>query len=117
PVPLAIGKPGDGYPFPWSIYRWLEGDTAAETPISDLAQVATDLADFIATLQRVDPSDGPPPGEHNFFRGVPLAQRDSQTRAAIRALGGALDAQAVIAAWEAALSAPEWERAPVWIHG
>src|SRR3970282_980092 len=30
---------------------------------------------------------------------------------------GAVDGGAVTAAWEAALRAPEWERAPVWIHG
>src|SRR5262245_11069875 len=27
PVPLALGKPGHGYPWRWSIYRWLEGET------------------------------------------------------------------------------------------
>jgi aminoglycoside phosphotransferase (APT) family kinase protein len=25
PVPLAEGLPGDGYPFTWSVYGWLEG--------------------------------------------------------------------------------------------
>jgi aminoglycoside phosphotransferase (APT) family kinase protein len=28
PAPLAIGEPAHGYPWRWSIYRWLEGDTA-----------------------------------------------------------------------------------------
>ena len=26
PVPLAEGLPAEGYPFEWSVYRWLEGD-------------------------------------------------------------------------------------------
>jgi aminoglycoside phosphotransferase (APT) family kinase protein len=32
-------------------------------------------------------------------------------------MGRAIDRDAVTAAWEAALRAPEWERAPVWVHG
>lgn len=30
PAPVAEGVPGEGYPYPWSIYRWLEGRTADE---------------------------------------------------------------------------------------
>jgi aminoglycoside phosphotransferase (APT) family kinase protein len=48
---------------------------------------------------------------------VPLARRDAQTRAAIAALGDAIDVDAVTAAWNEALRAPEWDRPPVWIHG
>jgi aminoglycoside phosphotransferase (APT) family kinase protein len=117
PVPLGVGEPLDGYPFTWSIYPWLKGDMATVERIGDLGQAASDLARFIAALQQVDPTDGPPPGRHNAFRGVPLAMRDAQTRAAIAALGAAIDVGAVTAAWEAALRAPEWKRPPVWIHG
>lgn len=117
PAPLANGKPAETFPFEWSVYRWLEGETATSERIADLAQAAADLAGFIAALQRVDPTDGPPPGEHNSFRGVPLATRDEATRAAIASLGATIDADAVTGAWEAALSAPEWNRPPVWVHG
>jgi aminoglycoside phosphotransferase (APT) family kinase protein len=117
PVPLAAGEPADGYPFAWSIYPWLKGETATVERIADLGQAATDLAQFVAALQRVDPTDGPPPGEHNSFRGVPLSTRAESTRAAITSLGATIDVAAVTRAWEAALRAPEWQRAPVWIHG
>ena len=117
PVPLAKGTPGEGYPWHWSVYRWLEGENATIERIADPRQAATELARFIAALQRIDPAGGPPPGEHNFFRGVPLATRDTQTRAAIASLHGTLDADAVTAAWEAALRAPAWDGPPVWIHG
>jgi aminoglycoside phosphotransferase (APT) family kinase protein len=117
PVPLAVGEPADGYPFAWSIYPWLKGETATVERIGDLGRAATDLARFVAALQRVDPTDGPPPGEHNSLRGVPLATRDEATRSAIASLGGALDSSAVTAAWETVLRAPEWDRPPVWIHG
>src|SRR5438132_7965951 len=117
PVPLAAGMPGEGYPFTWSVYTWLRGENATGERISDRGQLATDLAEFIAALQRIATTDGPPPGEHNFFRGEPLARRDVETRAAIAALDGKIDVDAVSAAWEEALRSPDWQRAPVWVHG
>jgi aminoglycoside phosphotransferase (APT) family kinase protein len=117
PVPLAKGTPAEGYPWHWSVYRWLEGETATIGRIADPRQAATDLARFVAALQRIDPTGGPPPGAHNFFRGVPLAMRDDPTRDAIASLRSTLDAGAVTAAWEAALQAPVWQGSPVWIHG
>ena len=117
PLPLADGLPGEGFPFEWSVYCWLEGDDMTAEPVSDLTRLATDLAEFVTALQEIDPAGGPPPGEHNFFRGEPLARRNESTRAAIASLGGAIDPDAVTAAWDAALRAPGWQRAPVWIHG
>jgi aminoglycoside phosphotransferase (APT) family kinase protein len=117
PVPLAEGLPAEGYPFPWSVYGWLTGENATIERITDRSQLATDLAQFVAALQRIDPTGGPAPGEHNFFRGVPLGMRDEGTRAAIASLSGRIDAGAVTVAWDEALQAPEWERPPVWIHG
>ncbi len=68
-------------------------------------------------MQRIDPAGGPPPGAHNSWRGVPLGRRDAETRVAIEALRGTLDAEAVTAAWEAALQAPAWHGPAVWLHG
>lgn len=122
PIPLAKGAPGEGYPWYWSVHRWLEGENATIERIADLRQAAADLAQFVAALQRIDPSGGPPPGRHNFGRGEPLAMRDAGTRAAIETLRGMgmLDdagVAAVTAAWEAALQAPAWQGPPVWVHG
>jgi aminoglycoside phosphotransferase (APT) family kinase protein len=117
PVPVAEGVAGDGYPFAWSVYRWLPGETATVAPIADPLQLAHDLAELVAALWGIDPSGGPTPGQHNFFRGEPLAARDEAMRAGTAALAGELDADAVTALWDDALAAPEWQRAPVWIHG
>jgi aminoglycoside phosphotransferase (APT) family kinase protein len=117
PVPLAKGIPAEGYPSHWSVYRWLQGENATVEHIADLRQAATDLAQFIAALHRIDPTGGPPPGVHNFGRGVPLAARDAATRTAIASLKGMIDTDAVTAAWEAALKSAAWDRPPVWIHG
>jgi aminoglycoside phosphotransferase (APT) family kinase protein len=43
--------------------------------------------------------------------------RDTRTRDAIDALKGTLNADAVTAVWDAALSAPKWDGPPVWLHG
>jgi aminoglycoside phosphotransferase (APT) family kinase protein len=117
PMPLATGVPADGYPWDWSVYRWLGGQAATVEPIAVLGQAASDLAGFIAALQQVDSTDAPPPGEHNGFRGEPLEARDEGVRTAIAALDEEIDVGAVTGVWEAALSAPVWHRPPVWIHG
>jgi aminoglycoside phosphotransferase (APT) family kinase protein len=116
PVPLAKGVPGEGYPYPWSVYRWLEGETATIERIADLRQFATALAGFLTALQRIEPAGGPPPGRHNFFRGGPLTVYDAETRQAIAALDGRIDTDAASAAWEAALEAT-WHGSPAWFHG
>lgn len=117
PVPLAEGKPGEGYPWPWSVYRWLDGEPASSAAVADPCDAATALAGFIRALQQVDGRRGPPPGPHNAFRGVPLATRDAATRRAISSLRADFDTVALSTAWEAALQAPPWRHAPVWIHG
>jgi aminoglycoside phosphotransferase (APT) family kinase protein len=117
PLPLAMGMPGEGYPCRWSIYRWLDGETATPELIADERRAALDLAAFLGALQRIDTAGAPSAGEHNFFRGVPLMGRDTAVREAIAALEGELDARAVTSAWEAAARAPDWEGPPVWIHG
>ncbi|MGH2583996.1 MAG: aminoglycoside phosphotransferase family protein [Dehalococcoidia bacterium] len=117
PVPIATGSPGEGYPWYWSVVPWMEGATWTIDRIDDLREAAADLARFITALQQIDPTGGPPAGPRNFFRGVPLAMRDAQTRAAIAASGDVVDADAMIAVWEAALAAPAWDRPPVWVHG
>ena len=116
PVPLAKGAPAEGYPWRWSVYRWLEGETATAGRIADPRRFATALAEFLTALYRVDPAGGPPPGPHNFFRGGPLTVYDAETRRAIAALDGRIDIDAASAVWEAALGAT-WHGSPVWFHG
>jgi aminoglycoside phosphotransferase (APT) family kinase protein len=116
PVPLAMGEPGQGYPWPWSIYGWLDGETASAAAIDDRLRFATDLAGFLSALQRIDATGGPAAGPHSFWRGGPLATYDAETRTAIAALDGRIDARAVTAVWQAALAAA-WDGPPVWAHG
>jgi aminoglycoside phosphotransferase (APT) family kinase protein len=116
-MPLAKGTSGEGYPFDWSIFQWLEGETSTFERIAEPVQAAKELAQFIIALQRIDIEGAPLPGSHNSFRGEALAKRDAETRAAIASLHGMIDADAAIGAWEAALHAELWRDPPVWIHG
>jgi len=116
PVPLAKGAPGCGFPRPWSVYRWIDGQTAAAGQIVDLCQFAADLAGFLGALYKVDPSGGPLPGTHNFFRGGSPAYYDAETRAALTALRGHIDTDLAAEVWQAALAA-RWDGPPVWFHG
>ncbi|GAA3216050.1 aminoglycoside phosphotransferase family protein [Nonomuraea helvata] len=119
--PLAKGEPGEGYPFPWSVYRWLAGETTEE--LVDPVQAGKELAGFVRALQGIDATGGPGPSWSNAFRGVPMGdERDSvaveaRVRPKIEALRGIVDTDAVTAVWEAALAAPAWDGPPVWIHG
>jgi len=116
PVALARGEPAEDYPWPWSVYGWLDGETASAGRIGDMPRIAADLAGFLAALQRIDATDGPIAGPHSFWRGGPLSTYDAETRTAIAALGDRIDARAVTAVWDAALAAA-WDGLPVWVHG
>ncbi len=116
PEPLAVGVPGCGFPWPWSVYRWIDGTPVTEQTVPDLVQFAADLAGFLSVLYTIDPAGGPPPGAHNFFRGEPLAVYDRQTHEALGALEGHVDTVLAAEVWRTALRAT-WQGCPVWFHG
>jgi aminoglycoside phosphotransferase (APT) family kinase protein len=116
PIPVAKGRPGAGYPWSWTVNRWLEGEVASTGRIDDLNEFATSLAHFLTSLRQIDPAGGPPPGPGNFFRGGPLETYDGETRSAIASLKDRNLAEQATAVWDGALSA-NWLGSPVWFHG
>ncbi|WP_405403773.1 aminoglycoside phosphotransferase family protein [Streptomyces sp. NBC_01104] len=116
PPVLALGAPGEGYPHPWSVRRWLPGETAARSRVDDLAGFAVSVAEFVRALQRCDATGGPLAGAHSFYRGASPAHYDEETRRCLAALEGRVDTDRARAVWDAAL-ATEWRGAPVWFHG
>jgi aminoglycoside phosphotransferase (APT) family kinase protein len=113
PVPQWKGEPGEGYPWPWSVYRWLDGEGAFSAKITDFPQAAKDLAGFIKALQAIDATNGPPV---LGGKSAPLATASASMRRSIAAAEGLVDTEAVAAAWEETLRAPRWQGSPVWIH-
>jgi aminoglycoside phosphotransferase (APT) family kinase protein len=116
PVPLGIGKPADGYPHPWSIRRWLRGETANPDRIEDLPVFAVDVAGFLLALQAIDASGGPRAGAHSFYRGASLTHYDAETHDCLTKLEGHIDTAKAREVWEAALAA-RWDGPAVWFHG
>lgn len=116
PFPVVMGLPGQGYPCPWSIYRWIDGENVAPGVLASDPSTARGLADFVRALGKVDLAKGPRPGEHNFGRGAPLIERDEATREGIDACTDDLDVAAAGRIWRAGLEASQVvpER---WIHG
>jgi aminoglycoside phosphotransferase (APT) family kinase protein/RimJ/RimL family protein N-acetyltransferase len=123
PEAVAQGAPGEGYPFPWSIYRWRSGENADLSRAGDPAATAVELAGFFAALQATDATGGPPPEWSNGFRGVPIPGAtespvdESYLLERIHALDGLVDTAALIDVYETARAAPPWTGPPVWIHG
>ncbi len=116
PVPLALGEPGNDYPWPWSVRRWMPGEPARAEGISDARRFAVQLAEFLVALQRLDATDGPPPGSHNGFRGAPIQHYDRQVQRSLELLVGRVDVTGAQNVWQAALET-DWQESPVWIHG
>jgi len=112
PVPLVKGEPAEGYPWQWSIYQWLDGDTAVIEQITDLSQTAIDLGEFIIALRSLEAVDGP-----TSSRGLPLICRDEETRVAITCLQSNYDKKLITEIWNGALAETSWQGSPVWIHG
>jgi aminoglycoside phosphotransferase (APT) family kinase protein len=103
PRMVARGRPGHGYPWPWWVVSWVEG----EPPVAPLP--ADDLAAFVLSLQAVDATDAPEPAGG---RGQPLRCRDNAVRDALRRVS----APGAAALWQEAMTAPEWQGPKVWIH-
>jgi aminoglycoside phosphotransferase (APT) family kinase protein len=117
PAPLEVGEPAFGYPWHWSVSRWLDGETATPGGLADPEEAAADMAAFLGALQGLALPSGT--SYELLSPAVPLRDRDRATRAAIAAVGadGTFDARALTAVWEAALEAGDRPGPPVWFHG
>ncbi|MEU8658380.1 aminoglycoside phosphotransferase family protein [Actinoplanes philippinensis] len=116
PPIVAAGEPGEGYPYPWSVRRWLPGETALRGPIADMDRFAGSVAGFLRALQRCDITGGPLAGDHSWHRGSPPVYYDDETRHCLRLLEGRIDTARAAEVWGAAL-VMEHRGDPVWFHG
>jgi aminoglycoside phosphotransferase (APT) family kinase protein len=112
PVPVRIGKPTDDYPWPWSIVRWIPGNTAIHDPLR--GDQSYRLAEFLLALHRPAPSNAP----KNDWRGVPLRQRVNTVSGRLQRLRSTSNSitPEIDRVWQQALDAPE-TRESFWLHG
>jgi aminoglycoside phosphotransferase (APT) family kinase protein len=113
PNPIRIGRSGCGFPWQWSVTRWLRGDTALVSPPLDEYTAAKDLARFLRALHRPAPHDAP----RNPWRGVPLNARSALIREHVATIATRVDRAAFIATWEGLRATPPWTGVAMWIHG
>ncbi|WP_078606489.1 aminoglycoside phosphotransferase family protein [Streptomyces violaceorubidus] len=115
PEVLGEGVPADGYPWPWSVHRWLPGEVPEAGALTDPVALAEDLGAFVAAMRGVTL-----PGAPQAYRGGPLTTLDAPTRAALDELRGlpeeGVDCDTLTAVWQDALRAPAWQGPPRWLH-
>ncbi|MFF2393297.1 aminoglycoside phosphotransferase family protein [Nocardia sp. NPDC058114] len=114
PTVVAAGEPAEGYPWPWAVHKWIDGETPVEGRLTGPQQLAHDLAEFVTAMRKVDLDAGP-----TAYRGAPLVTVDRRTRAAIEDLSRTdepFDANAIASAWEEALAATAWTATACWVH-
>lgn len=118
PVPIKMGVPSQSYPYPFSIYKWLEGTSINLLKLDTemLEQLAFDLAKFLKEMQNIDSVEGPSPGQHNWWRGDHVSVYDKGAREQISQLSGMINVQHAVDLWEKACKT-KWDNPPVWIHG
>ena len=116
PTPLALGKPGCGYPYFWSVNRWIAGETLLEASAVLKRDLAAELATALNVLQEIEAEDGPKGGVQNFYRGCTLAHYHQETREALRRLSDQLPTKILWKQWDAALEMP-YQGKPLWVHG
>jgi aminoglycoside phosphotransferase (APT) family kinase protein len=112
PEPVATGAPEEAFPYPWGVVRWVPGELATLDVLDDPVQAALDLAAFVRALQAVDPAGAP-----RHHRGAPVRRVEESLRAGVAGLRGEVDGDAILAAWERVLAAPDYDGPPVWLHG
>jgi aminoglycoside phosphotransferase (APT) family kinase protein len=113
PQPVAFGEPGEGYPGPWTAYRWIPGETATNASVGDSDAFARDLAGFVTALHGMDTGGRSWPGHG---RGGPLAARDEAVRRALADSAQLTDTAAIAGKWPRCRYAARRDTADVWIH-
>lgn len=100
PEPVGLGRPGHGYPLPWSVQTWLPGpDASAEDARRGAASsdaFAADLATLIHALRSADTRGRTFTGT---YRGGDLRDHDAWVEECLRRSEGLLDVRRLAALW------------------
>jgi aminoglycoside phosphotransferase (APT) family kinase protein len=113
PAPEFLGQPGHGYPYRWTLSRWLPGAPASAVAPANLYRAAAALTHFLNALHVPAPPDAPA----NPYRGVALAERAASVTDRLALLSHEVDADQCGHVWAALSAAPAWHGPPVWLHG
>jgi aminoglycoside phosphotransferase (APT) family kinase protein len=96
PEPVALGRPGHGYPVPWSVQTWLPGATATQDDPGASEAFAHDLAELIADVRSIDTRGRTFSGQ---ARGGELRAHDEWVQTCFRRSEGLLDVPRLRRLW------------------
>lgn len=112
PEPVLAGEPSSTFPYPWAIYRWIEGRPLFVAGVAEEPTAAEQLGRFIVALRSLRPTGDRRPGGRG-----PLAPQDSTVRQALEAAQPEIDVRQALRAWAASLEAPTFVGEPALVHG
>jgi aminoglycoside phosphotransferase (APT) family kinase protein len=110
PTLVRIGEPSARFPRPWTITAWVPGEPADRASVTRGRHAADSLAGFLRALHQNAPAEAPA----NPDRGVPLKALTHDLDQLFHTVDGSSEVRHV---WDEAVSAPEWQGPPVWLHG
>lgn len=111
PVPVHLGEPDHGIPWPWTIVRWIDGTAADAAPPPTFVDV-----DRLVAVMRALAVPAPNEAPTNPSRGVPLAARADRVTTWLDRIGGP-DCERLRLLWESSVAAAPHPGPPVWLHG
>lgn len=133
PEVVFVGRPGFGYPEPWSVMRWIDGvhprSVGPDEPASaERSRMARELADVVAALSAIAVPDAARTDPTlRWYRGRPLSDFDADARRNIEICRSMpeldLDLDAATRIWDDALTLPGATAQPGvtaedrWYHG
>ena len=103
PEPAALGKPGAGYPLPWSVQTWVPGTVATDADPGGSVAFAHDLASFISDVRAIGT------GGRRFAgsgRGGVLESQDEWLETCFARSEGLLDVPRLRRMWQVLRAAP-----------
>ncbi|WP_374929478.1 aminoglycoside phosphotransferase family protein [Kytococcus sedentarius] len=124
PEPVFWGQPDEGYPFEWSVLRWIEGEHPGPGTVGDWERFGVDLAVFVRALHRIELAGATPEGALEWYRGRRLSDFRAEGQEAIdelrsfaRRVDLGLDLDALQRLWDRAAGTPSPVLDAVWLHG
>ena len=114
PEPVGLGEPGRGYPLPWSVQTWIDGEIA--TPLEPAGSVAfaRDLAEFIRDVRAIDTRGRTFRGSG---RGGDLTRHDAWVETCLEKSEGLLDVARLREMWAGLRRLPRGDTQDTMTHG
>lgn len=120
PEPVAVGRRGDGYPFSWSVYQWVDGAELNPDHVEDPTRLGRDLAGFVRALHGIDLMGARREVPLLSYRGGSLRDLSRWTSGNLAACSGLeeldLDWNSLESIWQGAMELDEPRVPHTWMH-